>query len=340
MSKFVSVPLPQDLPQDWTDSKYVSPNGVEVGLTEKHGYNYLMEQVNNAQKAAEELGEGLDYMVGVNLLDNWYFADPVHRKLEKYAVSGADYYSDASFTKKVNTLTQATPLTEVTDSYGAYSNSSGTSYYVKPADIRDGYAAGSAKIYTIDRWRGQQCIVSRHSKGITLAANSSTASGYLRQYLSNPLAIWMNKITVSVLVNSVSTVNKATVHIGGANAVNDYGNSMSTSQYLNAGLNVFSFDTRIVQNPPQYPYVFIELKTPAGGNIDIAAVKVEFGPYQTLAHEEATGSWSLNEIPNKGLETVKCNCAPVELGGIGMIVAPEDIGATTANTLANAEVVE
>lgn len=55
MEKIVTVPLPHDLPQNWNDTQYVSPGGVEVGLTQQHGYNYLMEQVNNAQIAAEEL---------------------------------------------------------------------------------------------------------------------------------------------------------------------------------------------------------------------------------------------------------------------------------------------
>ena len=55
MGKIISVSLPQDLPENWNENQYVSPGGTEVGLTEKHGYNYLMKQVNAVQKAAEEL---------------------------------------------------------------------------------------------------------------------------------------------------------------------------------------------------------------------------------------------------------------------------------------------
>lgn len=62
MGKIISVPLPQDLPENWNESQYVSPGGTEVGLTEQHGYNYLMRQVNNAQKAAEELDAGLGHL--------------------------------------------------------------------------------------------------------------------------------------------------------------------------------------------------------------------------------------------------------------------------------------
>lgn len=55
MGKIISTPLPKDLPENWNDNQYVSPGGTEVGLSEQHGYNYLMKQVNNAQKAIEEL---------------------------------------------------------------------------------------------------------------------------------------------------------------------------------------------------------------------------------------------------------------------------------------------
>lgn len=52
----IKTPLPADLPEDWTGGQTVAPTGAEVGLSEQHGYNYLMEQVNHAQTAASELG--------------------------------------------------------------------------------------------------------------------------------------------------------------------------------------------------------------------------------------------------------------------------------------------
>lgn len=51
----VKQSLPADLPENWTDSQYVSPSGTEVGLTPQHGYNYLNRQVNAVQKAAQEI---------------------------------------------------------------------------------------------------------------------------------------------------------------------------------------------------------------------------------------------------------------------------------------------
>lgn len=49
-------PLPADLPEDWVYGQTVAPTGAEVGLSQQHGYNYLMEQVNATQEAANALG--------------------------------------------------------------------------------------------------------------------------------------------------------------------------------------------------------------------------------------------------------------------------------------------
>lgn len=51
--------LPADLPENWTRGQIVSPNGTETGLTEQHGYNYLMKQVNDTQTEVNGINEAL-----------------------------------------------------------------------------------------------------------------------------------------------------------------------------------------------------------------------------------------------------------------------------------------
>lgn len=51
--------LPADLPENWTQGQTISPNGTEVGLTEQHGYNYLMKQVNNTQTEVNNINGAL-----------------------------------------------------------------------------------------------------------------------------------------------------------------------------------------------------------------------------------------------------------------------------------------
>lgn len=62
MSNIITEELNHDLPENWTDNQYVAPEGADVGLTEQHGYNYLMKQVNNTQRAVNELDAGYGNM--------------------------------------------------------------------------------------------------------------------------------------------------------------------------------------------------------------------------------------------------------------------------------------
>lgn len=53
----ITTPLPADLPTNWTYGQTIGAFGTDVGLTEQHGYNYLMKQVNAAQQAATQIGQ-------------------------------------------------------------------------------------------------------------------------------------------------------------------------------------------------------------------------------------------------------------------------------------------
>lgn len=70
----VKQSLPADLPENWTDSQYVSPGGTEVGLTAQHGYNYLNRQVNAVQKAAKEIDAAFENLAPL---------DPETKKIPK-----------------------------------------------------------------------------------------------------------------------------------------------------------------------------------------------------------------------------------------------------------------
>ena len=65
----ITVNLPADLPEDWAENQIVAPEGQSVGLSQQHGYNYLMEAVNNAQTAASELGEAFSGLATQTDLD-------------------------------------------------------------------------------------------------------------------------------------------------------------------------------------------------------------------------------------------------------------------------------
>ena len=127
--------LPADLPENWTDSQYVSPGGTEVGLTSQHGYNYLNSQVNAVQRAAKEIDEAFENIAPLDpetkkipeeylLVDESLSAtstNPVQNKVVKTAIDEKANATNPRFTGSVK-LESATasvlPMTLLTSSDG------------------------------------------------------------------------------------------------------------------------------------------------------------------------------------------------------------------------------
>ena len=53
--ELIVFPLVPDLPEDWVIDSIITPNGTEVGLAERYGYNYLMKMVNKSLKAVNQV---------------------------------------------------------------------------------------------------------------------------------------------------------------------------------------------------------------------------------------------------------------------------------------------
>jgi len=62
--KPLAQPLTADLPENWNPGQIVAPNGVDVGLPEQYGYNYLMAAVNSARRAINTVNEGFEAISG------------------------------------------------------------------------------------------------------------------------------------------------------------------------------------------------------------------------------------------------------------------------------------
>lgn len=60
----LTAPLAADLPENWSDGQIVAPQGADAGLSEQHGYNYLMAAVNSARRAINTINAGFDAIAG------------------------------------------------------------------------------------------------------------------------------------------------------------------------------------------------------------------------------------------------------------------------------------
>lgn len=338
MSNFMSVLLPHDLPEDWTEDQYVTPNGVEVELTKQHGYNYLMQQVNNTQIAAVELAETLISGLSDNLLDNSYFVDPVNRLNGYFVVAGTEYYSDAGLLTPVDVLSNDTAVRFVNENHGIVVVD-GVERYVAYTDMRQGYVHSFEGSFGFDRWWASGCRLAVDKSitgGIMLTSTSGNVNAHLRQPVPNPLRLVGRTVILSILVRSLT--GNATMKLYKASGIDGSAKVQMVSKSLSVGLNTV---TAVISNDvgtATYPYLLFCIEASAGAYLTMAAAKLELGSRQTLAYQDASDNWLLTRVPNKIIETVRCNGASISLGGQGMIVTPGDIGLSTANVLVEAEV--
>ena len=173
----------------------------------------------------------LDQISNPNLLDNWYFADPVNQR----------------------------GLTE--------------------------YGEG----YTIDRW----CLYASGTTTISIENGvviHEGAGGYFQQSLerSKMEKLLGQAATLSVLIDN--QLYSATDILG-------YPGNKCIVRGLPVGeISLFWDDVKCEVN-----------FSLTGGAGVLQAVKLELGPVQTLAHQDASGNWVLNDPPpNKALELAKC----------------------------------
>ena len=68
MPNILSNTLPADLPENWQVGQIVAPNGTTVGLTEKHGYNYQSKQINDAQRAINQLDDAIGQLPTISTI--------------------------------------------------------------------------------------------------------------------------------------------------------------------------------------------------------------------------------------------------------------------------------
>ena len=67
--------------------------------------------------------------------------------------------------------------------------------------------------------------------------------------------------------------------------------------------------------------------TKAETTLGIQAAKLELGPQQTLAHQDADGNWVLNEVPDYGEQLRRCQRYAVKLPGKYWIPTnPDNVG--------------
>ena len=231
-----------------------------------------------------------------NLLDNWYFGNPVDQRGGYVVMTGTPIYSDAGLSNHITQMGYPGPVVERTSTYCKVQDTlyPTSFYYVSASDCVRGYAG---KGYTVDRWvliAGHTAAVLIENDGTRLiCADSSDPTCF--DIRIDAKSLRGKTVTFSALILGDGAENPLNISEGDGLAVNHA--DVSTS---GKGLAVHTF---VVTDNAETGVVRIWGRNGATGKI--VAAKLELGTEQTLAHME-DGKWVLNEIPDKNEELLKC----------------------------------
>lgn len=174
-------------------------------------------------------------------------------------------------------------------------------YLANPVNQR-GAASYPPNEYSVDRWwlsNGGSLTVNAGSVRLTRTTAETNTWCQLVQFLDGALdrAITGKTVTYSILTTSGFTSKSIVVPAAA------FDESICQIPGTNFGINLFRSDTT-----SKLSYrIYTRVAAAVGEHIDIIAAKLELGPAQTLAHQDANGNWILNDPPpNPAEELAKC----------------------------------
>ncbi len=233
-----------------------------------------------------------------NLLDNWYFPDPIDQRQGYIVKSDVNYYSDVMLGTVAGVTTETMRAQYIDATHGSIIID-GATYYVATADMVRGYISDTPKeAYAIDRWlTGGGLDFEVTSDGISISLARETGYRFIAQRLESnrQLQLRGRQVTLSALVKGNGSINLGAVN---HSAIKTF--SVSSDKYeLFSNTFIWTSGNNKWLNTPEF--------TINEGQVTIKAIKLESGSVQTLAHQDAAGAWVLNDPPpDKALELEKC----------------------------------
>lgn len=160
--------------------------------------------------------------------------------------------------------------------------------------------AGSG--YAIDRWYSQQRNAKLTVMNNCIRLENTTANTYsaILQNIDNPNAYLGKQITISLLYELEDGVNVDIAlknQNGGVGFAYTHLESGSTEWMLASATGVVPLDSTKIHFD-----IIILNNNVAGASINLLAAKLELCDHQTLAHQDESGNWVLNDPPNYALQ--------------------------------------
>lgn len=264
--------------------------------TTYYEHQYSGEEIDNAVARALPNG-AIDQAAGTfvrpNLLDNWYFGNPVDQKKGMLQLAGTMLYSDAACTQALFQSTKTTSIIKVSDIAAHPSDDS--TVYVKLADCVRGYTGSG---YTVDRWS----IINNVTATLQNASLNIayTEIGWNLYTLLDNVLIPGTTYTLSCLYKASGNPIRLVCTWGTNKFFFNEQVPISDDWTLTEITGTIPADATIDINQ-----IVVQSLGSGAGNFSLKAVKLELGPTQTLAHQE-NGVWVMNEVPEYGDQLRRC----------------------------------
>lgn len=237
----------------------------------------------------------LGTFVRPNLLDNWYFGRPVDQRGGYVVPPGVAYAGASSGTTTKYYTVKATYMYSdvkyaVFDVDGAECN---VPFY---ACVR-GYTGNG---YTVDRWligAGSNGTLQLTESGLKITRTDGPmylAHRIFKTQIPEGSALTYSVLTTSGLFSISFVIKNDTYHEQNVGGGISLGWNYTLAEMM---------ELTLVNNT-------------VNTSVTILAAKLELGPTQTLAHQDAAGNWVLNEVPKVGDELRECQRYHLLLPGI------------------------
>lgn len=160
--------------------------------------------------------------------------------------------------------------------------------------------------YAIDRWQSNSGSVTKSivEDGVKLTAKASTYGWIFWQILKVPSDAVGQSVTGCLLVSElIGTAWRFSVSFRNASDAEIASATIAVSGDLTIPSAVIPQGTVYIRVGV---YVSSGVRLAVGDAITLRAVKLELGTLQTLAHQDASGKWVLNEIPDYNEQLLRC----------------------------------
>lgn len=276
---------------------FANDDATEYEIPEPEYVKYVAQSLTDAQK--EQVRSNIDVPKGKftcnpNLLDNWYFGNPVDQRGGYVVLPESPYYTFAW--EQVGVTDKYYPVLlrrDAANNYDCEIEINGTRYVVPGNHTARGYTGDG---YTIDRW--SLWNGSLHIDGVGIVATTDTVYGAAFSQMIDP-AIVKNlagkTVTLSVLAGDEVGHITGNIHING-----------QWSDYWEIDANKLASKKYIVPSDAVSMNVVFGEGGVGAGTVKLIAAKLELGDTQTLAHQDSSGNWVLNEIPDYGEQLARC----------------------------------